>query len=394
MGTAIGIGRRARLNDYFVGSFLIGIGTSLPELFTSVAAVYSGSPALVVPTVFGTVTANLGAGFGLGVLVLFFFVRAEDNRWYFFSRSHALSPGYLDFSQISKVTVILAALSVVLTLLLCLDGKFDRPDALLFAMLYAGFMGWEFYRSRNQDEHVASPPKRKVDPKKSPRILQNRAILEIGISAIALLSLLFPDVWQELRDIAARDIAFGCFIVGLILLFIFQIWDYHPELTRKGGPENTNVSKLHPSIAIPLLGFIIAVLYFSGVTVVGSLEKLSEDLGINSGILAASALALGTSLPDIVVALNVVRRGRHELLVGHIFQSNIFDAFLIMAVCGLITRRLPVATTGSAMISIIASVILTLPLLWILRSRKLTALGGLGLFAGLLAFLFLLYFME
>ena len=394
MGTAIGIGRRARLNDYFVGSFLIGIGTSLPELFTSVAAVYSGSPVLVVPTVFGTVTANLGAGFGLGVLVLFFFVRAKNDRWYFFSRSHALSPGYLDFSQISKVTVILAALSVVLTLLLCLDGKFDRPDALLFAMLYAGFMGWEFYRSRNQDEHVASPPRRKVDPKKSPQSLQNKAILQIGLSAVMLSSLFSSSIREELHEIvAAEDIAFWCFIIGLILLLGIQIWDYSPELTRKGGPENTNVSKLHPSIAIPLLGFIIAVLYFSGVTVVGSLEKLSEDLRINSGILAASALALGTSLPDIVVALNVVRRGRHELLVGHIFQSNIFDAFLIMAVCGLIIR-LPVATTGSAMISIIASVILTLPLLWILRSRKLTALGGLGLFAGLLAFLFLLYFME
>ncbi|MXW31518.1 MAG: hypothetical protein F4100_05665 [Rhodothermaceae bacterium] len=72
-------------------------------------------------------------------------------------------------------------------------------------------------------------------------------------------------------------------------------------------------------------GCIIVVLYFSGIIAVVSSVIISEDLQINSGALAASALAIGTSLPDIVVALNVVRRGRHELLVGHIFQSNVFD---------------------------------------------------------------------
>ncbi|MYF39840.1 MAG: hypothetical protein F4221_03160, partial [Rhodothermaceae bacterium] len=62
------IGNKLRLGDYFIGSFLVGIGTSLPELFTSVAAVNSGTPTLVAPTIFGTIIANLGAGFGLGVL--------------------------------------------------------------------------------------------------------------------------------------------------------------------------------------------------------------------------------------------------------------------------------------------------------------------------------------
>ncbi|MCY3595535.1 MAG: hypothetical protein OXH01_09920 [Bacteroidetes bacterium] len=106
--------------------------------------------------------------------------------------------------------------------------------------------------------------------------------------------------------------------------------------------------------------------------------------------MAASALAIGTSLPDIVVALNVVRRGRHKLLVGHIFQSNIFDAFLIMGVCGLIVP-LPEVATGSSNISIIAATLLTFPLLWTLRSKKLTLLGGLGLFLGFLFFVWRLY---
>ena len=390
LSTAIGLGRKARLNDYFIGSFLIGIGTSLPELFTSIAAAYSGSPELVAPTVFGTVIANLGAGFGLGVLALFFFVRTE-SKWYPFTWSHALSDGYLDFRQINTGTVIFASFSVVLALLLCLDNQFGRFDASLFFILYIAFMGWEFYRSQQQQPDDVPPPRKPpYRSPKSPKNMQIVAILQIGLSAVALSLIFVPSLWHELREIATGGFAFYWFIIGLASLCAFQVWDYYPELTLKGGSESSNVAKLPPWIGILLLGFIIVVVYFSGETVVGSLVKLSEDVGINSGALAASALALGTSLPDIVVALNVVRRGRHELLVGHIFQSNVFDAFLIMAICGLITP-LPDVATGPSRIAIIASIILTLPLLWTLRSRKLTAPGGLALFLGFLVFLFVLY---
>ena len=391
MDVASGLGRKARLNDYFIGSFLVGIGTSLPELFTSLAATNSGSPQLVAPTVFGTVIANIGAGFGLGVLALFFFVRAGDGRLRLFTKSHALSDGYLNFDSINASPVIFATLSVVLTLLLCLDGVFDRFDASLFLVFYAGFIYTEFYRSRRQQPVIELPPTRseiKLSGLEQGR--RKTAMLQVGMSALVFVIIWTPMLWEGLSTVATGDIARYCFIGGLFLLLVFQCWDYFPELMRRGGSESTNVANLPTWMGVFLLGCIIVVLYFSGVIVVSSLVKIAEDLQINSGALAASALAIGTSLPDIVVALNVTRRGRHKLLVGHIFQSNIFDAFLIMGVCGLIVP-LPEVATGSSNISIIAAVLLTLPLMWTLRSRKLTLWGGLGLFLGFLAFVGLLY---
>ena len=128
----------------------------------------------------------------------------------------------------------------------------------------------------------------------------------------------------------------------------------------------------------------------SSMIVLGSLVKLAEGPQINSRTLSESLLAIGTSFPDIVVAFNVTHRGQYEFFVGHIFQSNIFNAFLIMGVCGLIVP-LPEVATGSSNTSIIAAVLLTLPLMWTLRSRKITLWGGLGLFLGFLAFVGLLY---
>jgi len=393
---ASGIGYRAKLSDFFIGSFLVGIGTSLPELFTSIAAANSGSPELVSPNVFGTVVANLGAGFGLGVLSLFFFVRSENGRLRLFTTKYALSNGYLDFNHTNASPVIIASLSVLLALLLCLDGVFGRFDAAIFFLCYIAFMVWQFYQSRQESPpDTQHPSYKELVKKSSAKDLFRQALtweLLPPLLALIVAVVLFTNVQTRGEFLAVSEGIFPLifFFIGLGLLLGLQIWDFGPELTFKGGPELSNIANIPISLGLVFFGFIIAILYSSGVIVVGSLVKLAEDLGINSGALAASALAIGTSLPDIVVALNVIRRGRHRLLVGHIFQSNIFDIFLILAICGFIVP-LPEVATGSSKISIMTAIALTLPLLWTLRSRKLSGLGGLLLFIGFLGFLFFLY---
>lgn len=389
------VGNKLRLRDYFIGSFLVGIGTSLPELFTSVAAVNSGSPTLVTPTIFGTIIANLGAGFGLGVLALYFFVR-PGNRLYLFTKAQALSNGYLTFDTKNNLPVFFAAASVILALFVCRDNVFSRTDALLFFGCYAAFMLTEIDRSRRQRISSTESALQQHDERSFPsRSWGREAWLKVSLSFLVFVLVFLPPIWLKLQEMSrdAGDVARFCFIGGLGLLFIFQLWSYAPWRQSRSASSNGPASRIAsvPSWAAGiLLVFSIAVLYFSGVIVVHALQALARDLGVDSGILAASALAIGTSLPDIAVALNVVRRGRHELLVGHIFQSNVFDVFLIMAVCGFITP-LPDVASGPAITSILASVVLTLPLLWTLRSKRLTLSGGIGLFLGFLIFLGLLY---
>ena len=389
------IGNKLRLGDYFIGSFLVGIGTSLPELFTSVAAVNSGTPTLVAPTIFGTIIANLGAGFGLGVLGLYFFVRTE-NGFHVFTKKHALSHGYLTFDTKNKFPVFFAGASVILAVVVCWDNVFSRTDALLFFGCYAAFMFTELNSSRRQRISSAeSAMQQHGEQSFSSRSSRGDAWLKIGLSFLVFDLVFLPPNRSKLQEMSsdAGDIARFCFIGGLGLLFTLRVLSYLSWGRFRSASSNSSAAKITsmPSwVSGILLVLSIAVLYFSGVIVVHALQALDQDWGIDSGILAASALAIGTSLPDIVVALNVVRRGRHKLLVGHIFQSNVFDVFLIMAICGFVTTLTEVAS-GPAIISILASVVLTLPLLWTLRSKRLTLSGGISLFLGFVIFLRLLF---
>ncbi len=59
---------------------------------------------------------------------------------------------------------------------------------------------------------------------------------------------------------------------------------------------------------------------------VESVTRLSALLGVASGVLAASLVAIGTSLPELSVSVRSAQAGRPELAVGNVIGSNIFNA--------------------------------------------------------------------
>ena len=70
---------------------------------------------------------------------------------------------------------------------------------------------------------------------------------------------------------------------------------------------------------------------------ISSTIKISHSLGIPETIIAITAIALGTSLPEIVVSVRAAMSGRGEEALGNIFGSNIFNMAVIVGLPGLFT---------------------------------------------------------
>ena len=59
-------------------------------------------------------------------------------------------------------------------------------------------------------------------------------------------------------------------------------------------------------------------------------------VGIGAEVIAASAVALGTSLPEVAVTVAAARCGRPELAIGNVLGSNVFNAFAVIGASALV----------------------------------------------------------
>ena len=76
-------------------------------------------------------------------------------------------------------------------------------------------------------------------------------------------------------------------------------------------------------------------------------SAIASLLGVPDAIIAATMIAIGPSLPELVTTLTAIRKKESSLSVGNIIGANIMDLTLILPLCSLILgKSLPVQSQG------------------------------------------------
>jgi len=63
-----------------------------------------------------------------------------------------------------------------------------------------------------------------------------------------------------------------------------------------------------------------------------AIENVSNILEISPDLIALTVVALGTSLPEVVVSIAAARKGKHAIAVGNVLGSNIFNTYAVMGI--------------------------------------------------------------
>ena len=135
----------------------------------------------------------------------------------------------------------------------------------------------------------------------------------------------------------------GVFTLGEGLLSLFGIFLYFHYTVRstiegKGffGKTVDKVSDIIPKKLgvkpVIILIFSTVFIYFGAQYTIESIIALSEILNIGKEIIAVSAVALGTSLPELIVSISAAKKGYPEMAVGNVLGSNIFNSFAVMGI--------------------------------------------------------------
>ncbi len=123
--------------------------------------------------------------------------------------------------------------------------------------------------------------------------------------------------------------SFEC-IIFLAALAVFLINSLRGN--NEEGVEKSKTSLIDWLFII--LGSV--AIYFSATYTIYAMEGIATELNIPVHIISITIVALGTSLPEVIVSISAARKGKHGMAVGNVLGSNIFNTYAVMAIPGLI----------------------------------------------------------
>ncbi|MCD5405120.1 MAG: calcium/sodium antiporter [Desulfotomaculum sp.] len=228
-------GKLLCMPNVIIGATVVAIGTSLPELASSVMAVLKGSSEIVSGNVVGSNITNIFLVFGLAALIGSKIIvnRADINVDLFFLVASAFLLAFFAY-----------------------DGKFVAREAMLCLVIMAMYIIYAVRKSSDDNTSNNNMPS------------------------------------KDKLSFLLREF----FIIALSAFFIYLGAKYTVE----------------------------------------AVIKLSQILNIAPEVIALSAVALGTSLPELAVAVAAAKKGIPEITVGNVLGSNIFNALAVMGVPAVI----------------------------------------------------------
>ncbi len=172
--------------------------------------------------------------------------------------------------------------------------------------------------------------------------------------------------------------------VAYTLLSLFLSLHFSREESVDKRPEDEPILRTL-CVQILTLAVCAAFLFAGSRLLVSSGIVLAERLGIPERVIAVTAIALGTSLPELITAILSLIRRSSEIGLGNVIGANLLNLLLVIGLPAAFTRIPvdPAILSVDFPFALVMMLVLTVPTL--IRRRR-SRLQGAGLL-----FLYLIY---
>ena len=130
-----------------------------------------------------------------------------------------------------------------------------------------------------------------------------------------------------------------------LLLAVFaglMAWTIWQGLRQQNDALGSEIEQELAAHAMPVrravfclaLGLILLIIS-SRILVWGAVE-IAEGLGVSDLIIGLTVVAVGTSLPELASSIIAARRGEHDIALGNILGSNLFNTLAVVGVAAAI----------------------------------------------------------
>lgn len=154
-----------------------------------------------------------------------------------------------------------------------------------------------------------------------------------------------------------------------------------------GERADGDTPNLKRAIVWVLVGGVLLPL--SARLLVWGASGIAEALGVSDLVIGLTIVALGTSLPELAASIAGALKGEHEMVVGNIIGSNVFNIMAVLGVPGLISPgAISTEVLGRDLPVMVAVVVLLVVLMFLGRkNQQLGRISGIVLLCSYLAYL-------
>ncbi len=246
------IARKLGVSEFIIGLTLIALGTSLPELFSSVIASFKGQTDLVIGTILGANIANLTVVIGMAALI----------------------SGKINLEkEVLKRDIYTLIFIIILFSVFIFDGNLSRIEGLIFILFFAGY------------------------------------------------NIFIIDSKMRLQ----KEYGFKEFFKHMIKFNFFGL-----------NGSRKKIRKKKPSWKDFLVLIIGGILLFVGAEYLIKEAIFIADYFVVHALIIGIIISIGTTMPEMFVAISSSRRGFGEIAVGNSIGSAITNTLLILGVSAII----------------------------------------------------------
>jgi cation:H+ antiporter len=94
---------------------------------------------------------------------------------------------------------------------------------------------------------------------------------------------------------------------------------------------------LQPGRAAMWLVVGLALLALSSRVLVWGAVEIAQDFGVSDVVIGLTVIAIGTSLPELASSLAATSKGEHDLALGNVIGSNLFNTLAVVGIAGAIS---------------------------------------------------------
>ncbi|BBI62278.1 hypothetical protein HSBAA_35840 [Vreelandella sulfidaeris] len=80
----------------------------------------------------------------------------------------------------------------------------------------------------------------------------------------------------------------------------------------------------------------LALLIASSRLLVWGAVEIAVRFGVSDLIVGLTVVAIGTSLPELASSITALRRKEHDLVIGNVVGSNLFNSLAVVGLAGII----------------------------------------------------------